>query len=334
MGFAKKVKYCKASVIIPNWNGVQLLKVCLEGLQKQTFSDFEVVVVDNGSNDGSAGFIKKKFPDVKLIELVENSGFAHAVNLGIKHCVGKYIILLNNDTKADKRFVEMLVKTADKKRDYGMIAAKMLQFRSPNLIDSAGDYIDVVGHANNIGLGEDKKKFEKAGEVFLVSGGASLFKREVFDVAGFFDEKYFAYMEDVDLCLRAQFKGIKGWYEPKAVVLHMHKETSKKNPAFLEYLQFRNMMMTIIKDFPIQILIQDLNFFKIILVNLNTCLFLIKKGFLKSALKAEIFIILNIFSLLKLRKQIQSGISVDREYLISIFRPKKITFFKLLGKGI
>jgi len=323
----------KGSVIIPNWNGEKLLKVCLPSLKKQTFKQFEVVVIDNGSTDGSVDYIKKYFPEVKLVELKSNSGFSHAVNLGIKICVGEYIILINNDTEVEKDCLKFLVKAADQRKDVGMIAAKMLKFNNPIIIDSAGDWIDRVGHAGNIGQGKkDGIEFNRSGFCFLVTGGGCLIKRQVFELIGFFDENYFAYMEDVDFCLRAQMRGFKGWYEPGAVIRHIHKATSNRNVPFTEYLQFRNMTQTIIKDFPLKLLLKNFNVLLIILVNLNTVLYFFKQGLWKEALKAEVYIIYHLPRLLKERKKIQSGIKVDIDYLVGNFRPKEITFYGLIKK--
>lgn len=314
-----------ASVIIPNWNGKHLLEVCLKSLQKQTFKDFEIVLVDNGSTDGSSDYIEKNFPNVKLVVLDKNYGFAAAVNKGIKASVGRYIILLNNDTEVDKDCLKYLIDSVKRKTEFSLFAAKMLNFYNREIIDSAGDYIDAVGHANNIGLGqEDNDEFKKEGEVFLVTGGGCLIKREVFEKIGLFDEDYFAYFEDVDFGLRAQMAGYKAWYQPKAIIYHIHKATSQKNRAFLEYLQFRNMMQTIIKDFPYEFLKKDLNLLKIILVNLNTIRFLGSEGFLISALKAEGYILLNLPKLFKKRSEIQKNRKVSVEYIIKNIRPRKI----------
>lgn len=323
----------KASVIIPNWNGEKLLKVCLPSLKRQTFKQFEVVVVDNGSTDGSVSYIKKSFPEIKLVELKSNSGFAAAVNLGIKICVGEYIILINNDTFVEKDCIKFLVKAAGRKKDIGMIAAKMLKFDNPKIIDSAGDWIDRAGHAGNIGQGEnDGPEFNKPGSCFMVTGGGALIKRRVFESIGFFDENYFAYMEDVDFCLRAQMKGFKGWFEPRAVIRHIHKATSSRNVPFTEYLQFRNMTQTIIKDFPSKFLFKNFNLIMIILVNLNTVLFFFKQGLWKEALKAEAYVIYHLPRLLKEREKIQSGITVNVDYLTGNFRPKEITFYGFFKK--
>lgn len=330
----KNKKFPEISVIIPNWNGSELLKKCLDSLKKQTYKDFEILVIDNGSSDGSVELMKKKYPEVNLIELKNNTGFAPAVNLGIKICTGLYMVLLNNDTVADKNCLRYLADSAKKKKDCGMIAAKILQMDNPGLIDSAGDYIDAVGHANNTGYGEkDGESFNAGKNIFLVSGGGCLIKREVFETADFFDADYFAYMEDVDFSLRAQLVGFKAWYEPRAVIYHKHKATSSKMPAFTEYLQYRNMTMTVIKDFPTELFLKDFNWLKIALVNLNTIRFLAGQGYLIEALKAEWFVAVNFFKLLKKRKKIQEGIKVPVGYILENIHPKKITFFGAFSKG-
>lgn len=320
-----KLKFPKVSVIIPNWNGKRLLKICLPSLLKQTFKDFEILVVDNGSVDGSSQYVKKNFPKIKVIELKGNGGFAHAANMGIKICTGEYMILINNDTKLGRRCLEYLVKAADFHKKVGMVACKMLKFYQPSLIDSAGAFINSAGQADNIGRGEkDGSSFDNDGPIFFVTGGGGLFKREVFEKVGFFDESFFAYYEDIDFCFRAQMKGFKGWYEPRAVIYHIHQATARKNPARLQYLLFRNMMQTIIKDFPVELLKKDWNFLKIILINLNTFRYLMFKGFLISALKAEFYIFLKLPKLLKKRAEIQNTIEVPISYILENIRPKKL----------
>lgn len=320
-----------ASVIIPNLNGKHLLKTCLASLYKQTLKNFEIIVVDNGSTDDSVQYVKKYFPKIQIISLDKNHGFAKAVNEGIKKSKTKFIMLLNNDTEVDKNCLKFLVEAIEIHQDVGFVAAKMLNFYHRDIIDATGDFIDEVGHANNIGLGEkDGPKFNKPGYIFLATGGGGLFRRELFKKVGFFDENFFAYFEDVDLCLRAQFQGFKGWYEPKAVIYHIHKATSSKNLTFLEYWQFRNMTQTIIKDFPMSILLKKWRWLKIILVHLNTIFYQLKNGFWWSPFLADLWIIFHLPQLLRERRKIQSNRKVSDEYIESFLKNKKITFWKLL----
>ncbi len=324
----------EASVIIPNWNGKHLLRVCLLSLRKQTLKNFEIILVDNGSVDGSVSYIKKYYPEVKVIGLDKNYGFAKAVNVGIKAAQGEYLALINNDTEVDKNCLHYLVKAADDHPEVGFVAAKMLNFYQRDMIDSAGDFIDVVGHADNIGRGQkDGPQFNKPGYVFLVTGGGGLFKRAVFKKVGYFDEDYFAYFEDVDLCLRAQMVGFKGWYEPKAKIYHIHKATADKIKSMVEYLQFRNLTQTVIKNFPISLFLKDFNWLKALLVNLNTIRFLASQGQALQALQAEAWILIHLPTLFKKRFEIQKSKNVLDEYLISNFREKKIRTLSFLGRA-
>ncbi len=330
----KKVKSPKVSVIIPNWNGLELLKHSLPSLKRQIYIDFEVIIVDNGSVDGSVKYIKQQFPEYRVIELPQNVGFAPAVNKGILAAKGEYLVLINNDTKVDKNCLKFLVETADK-LPVDMIAAKMINFYKAGIIDSAGDYIDAVGHANNIGYGQpDGPKYNQPGPLFLVTGGGCLIKRRVVDKIGLLDEDYFAYFEDVDFGFRAQLAGFKAWYEPKAVIYHVHKATSNRNKSLTEYWQFRNLTMTVIKNFPNKLLWHRANWLRIILVNLNTVRYLATQGYLKSALKAEWYILTHLDVLWRKRQKIQSLKVVDDQYIIDQVLPKKITLFGLFKNGI
>lgn len=323
------------SIIIPNWNGKHLLDDCLLSLNRQTQKNMEIIVIDNGSSDGSVEFIEANYPMVRLIKLQKNIGFSPAVNKGMAESKGKYIVLINNDTKSDNRAVEYLVKAAETHPEVGMVAAKMMQFFAPDTVDSAGDYIDAVGHANNIGYGQkDSEEFRKSGYVFLVTGGGCLLKRQMLEEIGFFDDDFFAYFEDVDLSLRAQLQGYKAWYEARSVIYHIHKATSSKNKPFTEYLQFRNMTINVLKNFPGYLLLNDFNWLKIILVNVNTIKYLAINGYLKSALRAEWYVLVHILEIINKRQEIQRKITVSKEYIISNVVPKKITFFGLLKKGI
>ncbi len=318
----------KVSVVIPNWNGESLLSVCLQSLKEQSWQDFQLIVVDNGSSDDSVQVIKKIFPKADIIQLEKNIGFAPAVNLGIEKAQSEYIFLLNNDTQVDNHCLQQIVKTADQKKDYALFAVKMINFYDHQKIDSAGAYITSVGHANGFGWQQsDGDQYNQAGAVMLVSGGGALIRKEVFTKIGLFDDRYFAYFEDVDLCLRAILAGYQSWYEPKAVVYHVHKATSQKNKPLTEYLQFRNMTMTLIKDFPTTFLLKDLNWLKIILVNLHTVWFLAANGYLKQALQAEWYVLSHLVPLLKDRWQIQHASQINKQRLIAQIVPKKIKLF-------
>lgn len=319
-----------ASVIIPNWNGEELLKDCLTSLFKQVLSNFEVILIDNNSTDNSLGYIRKNFPRVKIMKLEKNFGFARAVNEGVNVSNAKYVVLLNNDTAVDKNWLKSLVECGDSHPEVISVNSKLLNFYKRKIIDGMGILINEVGQAKSIGWQEeDKGQYESEAYIFGATGGASLFKRKDFIKVGFFDENYFMYSEEVDFAFRAQALGYKSIYCPKAVVFHKHKTTSKKMPDHLEYWQFRNMTQTIIKDFPSSILFRKWRWLKIILVHLNTIFYQLKNGFWWPPILADFWILFHLPRLLAERKKIQSNIKVSIDYMESFLVKKQITFWGL-----
>ncbi len=315
---SERGKLC--SVVIPNWNGIDYLKICLPSLKKQTYQNLEIIIIDNGSTDQSIQYITKNYKDILLIKLDKNYGFVKAVNLGIKKAQGEYLLLLNNDTEVDKDCIQRLVKVAQSNSQVGFVAPKLLNFYNRHQIDSAGDMINIVGHANSIGGGQkDSKKYSKASSVFLATAGGSLFKKQLFDEVGLLDEDYFIYFEDVDLCLRAQLKGFSGWYEPSAKVYHVNKGTMSKRSKQAEYLRFRNMTMTLLKNFPTKVLM--LNLPKIVMVNLRTAKNMAMNGYFKEAVLAETYLIWHLPAIFRKRVVIQSQRTVSDEYFKSNLKP-------------
>ena len=197
----------RVSIIILNWNGGQFLKECLESLAAQTFCDFETVLLDNGSQDGSVSYLHEAFPWARVIELPENIGFAAGNNRALTECCGEYIVTLNNDTKTVPDFLAELVRTADADRSVGMVAAKMLNFYETGRIDSVGISVAANGMGQNIGVGEqDYGQFDAPAEVFGPCAGAALYRREMLAETGFFDPDFFAYYEDIDLAWRCRLQ--------------------------------------------------------------------------------------------------------------------------------
>lgn len=242
------------SVIVINYNGKEFLKDCLESIYGQTYHNFELIVVDNGSTDGSVQFIKEKFPDTILIENKENLGFAVANNQGIEISKGKYIALLNNDTVVDRDWLKNLVTTAESSSENtGMWAGKILSLENPNIIDSVGGLIiSNDGIAKGRGrLERDIGQYDREEEVFIPSACAALYRKRMFDEVGLFDEDFFAYCEDTDLGLRARLAGWKTISAPKAVVYHHYSGTTGKYTSIKAYLVERNHIWLAIKNFPL-----------------------------------------------------------------------------------
>lgn len=320
----------QASVIIPNWNGKDLLENCLSSLYRQSFKDFEIILIDNGSSDESLKYVVEHYPQVRIIKLNRNYGFARAINEGVKNSLSEYVVFLNNDTSVNKDWLKNLIQCADLHPEVISVNPKLLNFQSKKIIDGVGILINEVGQAKSIGWQEeDLGQYNKEQYIFGATGGASLFRRLDFIKVGMFDEKYFMYSEEVDFAFRAQFLGFKSIYCPKAFVYHKHKSTAKKTPQHIEYWQFKNMTQTIIKDFPTVIILKKWRWLKIILVHLNTIFYQLKNGFWWPPFMADLWIFFHLIQLLRERRRIQSHRKVTDSYIESFLRDKRITFWKL-----
>jgi len=217
----------KVTVVIPNYNGMKYIRDCLDALRAlKRESTFHIIMVDNGSEDGSLEVIYREYPEVEVIALAENTGFCRAVNIGIKATKSPYVLLLNNDTVVQPGFVRALTETMESSKDIFSVSSMMLTMQDPTLIDDAGDRYCVLGWAYARGKGKKAVGFEKSTEVFAACGGASLYRRAVFEEIGFFDENHFAYLEDLDIGYRARIFGYRNVYEPKAKVIHAGSATS------------------------------------------------------------------------------------------------------------
>jgi GT2 family glycosyltransferase len=244
------------SVVIPNWNGKKFLAGCLDSLKTQTYEPIEVVIVDNGSKDGSVEYLQENYPYVKLVTFPVNTGFSPAVNAGIKASTGEMVALLNNDTVVDPNWMSELIKAMQEHPEAGSAGCKMLAYDDHTLLDGAGDGYRRGGLPGRIGHKErDTGRFNRKRYLLGACGGAALYRRELFDAIGLFDEDYFAYLEDVDLGLRAQAAGFKCIYVPTSIVYHLGCGTtgSGYSPLVVR-LSARNNWNTIVKNIPMPLL--------------------------------------------------------------------------------
>lgn len=254
----------RVSVLIPNYNGEAFIENCLASLKKQTYNDFDILVVDNNSADKSVEFIEQNHPDVQLVKLDQNYGFSRAVNEGIRRIESEFMILLNNDTKCDEHFVEELVKEIEKDDKVFSVSSKMLQMYSPDKIDGAGDLYCALGWAFALGKDRNKKHYNKACNVFSACGGASIYRRALFEQIGYFDELHFTYLEDVDVGYRARIMGYKNRFTPKALVYHAGSgSTGSRYNSFKVRIASRNSWYVIYKNMPTLQIIINLPFFLI-----------------------------------------------------------------------
>jgi len=248
------------SVIVVNYNGKGFLDRCLSSLLLTDYSNFEVILVDNGSSDGSADFVKDRFghdPRLKTIRNTVNLGFAEANNIGIRRTHGKYVALLNNDTLVDKRWLSELTKAMENDVSIAAAQSKLLLMDQPTRYDCAGGFMDYSGVVYARGrFAPDKGQYEKAEEIFTCIGAAMIVRREVLRKVGLFDSTYFFYYEEIDLCWRIRLAGYKVVYVPSSVVYHKGGGSVPKGTSqqifFQVYLLNRNSITTLLKNYDIQ----------------------------------------------------------------------------------
>ncbi|MCD8131347.1 MAG: glycosyltransferase family 2 protein [Lachnospiraceae bacterium] len=265
------------TIIIPNYNGLHYLGDCLDAILPQTKeADRHVLVVDNGSTDGSVDFLRT-YPGIETIFLPDNTGFCGAVNVGIRYSHTRYVILLNNDTKARPGYVQALIDGMERDEKLFSISARMLMMHSPDKIDNAGDLYTALGYAKGRGIGRPAVEYDKAAEIFSSCGGAAIYRRAVFDQIGLFDETHFAYLEDVDVGYRARICGWHSIYLPKAEVEHAGSGFSgSRYNSFKVSLASRNSVYLPWKNMPLLQLL--LNLPLLLLGYLVKTLFFVKKG--------------------------------------------------------
>jgi hypothetical protein len=240
-----------AVILIVNWNGRQHLERCLMAVYDQHFAGYYVVMIDNGSTDGSCEWVAAHYPQVEVIRLARNAGFAAANNVGIAATTSRYVITLNNDTQVDPDWLGALVDAAETDETVGLCASRLLLADRPEMIDSAGIEIDRFGFAWQRGHGRtDSGEYRVARDVFGPSAAAALYRRSMLNAIGGFDEDFESYYEDVDLAWRAQLAGWRCCYVPAARVLHVHSATGGRDPNRKHYLLTRNRWWAVIKNMP------------------------------------------------------------------------------------
>ncbi len=239
------------SVLIVNYNGLSHLEECLESLASQTFKDFEIVMVDNASVDGSLEFVEKCFPEVRCVKSFYNRGFAGGNNHGIAYCKGDYIFFLNNDTRVDAMALEELAKAVSGNPDVPVYASLLLNYYNPDVVDSAGDEIYRWGVPFAF-TGYPADNFKVQRDITSACGGAALYEKSLLEQIGAFDNDFFLVFEDVDLGLRARHAGVKIMLlVPSSKVFHKSSASmGGKRSATSFYYAERNLFLLIIKNFP------------------------------------------------------------------------------------
>ena len=245
------------SIIIPNYNGGDLLYNCINSIYKNiSIKDFEIIVVDNGSTDNSINRVKSNFQNVEIISSNSNLGYSGGCNLGATHASGKYLLFLNNDTEHSNEWIEKLVHFLDSNSKIAAVQPKILNIHNKKLFDyagGAGGFIDkfcfpfVQGRIFHT-LEEDHNQYNNPSRIFWASGAAFMIRSNIFKTLKGFDKIYFAYMEEIDLCWRAQAMGYKIYSVPDSFVYHYGKQTIKENTIKSHYLNHRNSWILFFKN--------------------------------------------------------------------------------------
>jgi GT2 family glycosyltransferase len=239
-------------VIIPNWNGARHLPDCLNALRLQTFRDFDVILIDNGSTDNSLKLLAQEYPEVKVIALASNRGYAGGCNVGLKAAASEVLVLLNNDTEVTPTWLQELLAALDQHPEAGMATPKVLLWDDRTRLHTTGDYVRTNGIPDSRGVWElDEGQYDREPYVFGASGVAPAYRRTMLDEIGLLDADYGSYCEDVDLCWRAQLAGYRCVYAPRAVLYHKVSATGKG--ALRSFYVARNTIWMLAKNLPQEI---------------------------------------------------------------------------------
>lgn len=308
----------KIAVVIPNLNGADFLSLAIDSLLAQSVS-CTIIVVENASTDTSQDILESYRDKIIVIKNEKNLGFAGGVNTGIRYALERdfgAIALFNNDAVADPKWLEELATVLETHEDTGIVTCR-LELADGKLLDSTGEFYTTWGLPYPRGRGESTAKFREDEYIFGASGGASLYRAEVFRKIGLFDETFFAYYEDTDISFRAQLAGIKIRYVPNAVAFHRQGETSKRMPGdFTVYQTFKNLPLLFVKNVPRRLLFSiGIRFYVAYFLILSKA---IVGGKGAAALQGLLKSILLFPHAIKQRSRIQKKCIVSSEYISSI----------------
>jgi GT2 family glycosyltransferase len=313
----------EVSVIVVNWNGKHFLEVCLTALRRQTFRDFETILVDNGSADGSVEFVRERFPEVRVLALGVNAGFAAGNNAGYEQARGEWIALLNNDTEADGHWLEEIHRASQEFPRAGSFASKMLFFDDRKRIDNCGFAATTAGTTVDLGRDEqDGPAWAEARKVFGACGGAAAYRRSMLEDIGFLDPEFFMTFEDLDLSFRGQLQGYECVFIPRAIVYHRLGATRKKNPAQDVFFSQRNIELAYLKNMPLAMMVAALP--HRLVYELGGAAYFTKLGVGTAFFKAKLDAMRRLPSVLRKREELQRRKILTNEQLRSLLLPYRL----------
>ena len=310
----------KITVIIVNWNGKHFLDACLGSLRRQTFRDFETILVDNGSGDGSVEFVRQSFPEVHLVALDENRGFTGGNIAGYEYASGELIVLLNNDTESHPQWLEEVYKASLQFPEAGSFASKMMYFDCRNKIENCG--FDVGTEGTTIDLGRDERdgpQWNSPREVFGACGGAVAYRRSMLDRIGFLDPDFFMVYEDVDLSFRARLQGYTCMYIPTAVVFHRYRATLGTRPVHQVFYSQRNIEFVYLKNMPAGLMLRSA--LQRFLYEVGAAIYFVRAGSGWTFLRSKLAVLRHLSRIYRKRQEIQRARSVQNSYILQVMQP-------------
>ncbi|MGI8623536.1 MAG: glycosyltransferase family 2 protein [Solirubrobacteraceae bacterium] len=311
----------RVTALVLTYDGRELLEEILPSLAAQEFRPFRTIVVDNGSSDGTAAWVREARPGCEVLRLEENVGVAAALNRGLALVHTEYVALLNNDLELEAGWLGALVAALDAHPRAASATGKMLSFHERGVFDAAGDLLHWSGAATHRGMGQpDMGQYDTPEAVFAPCAGAALYRRAAFDAVGPFDEAFFAYQEDVDWGLRAQLAGWTARYEPRAVAYHMGGATTRRTWGYYNALQRRNQVLVVLKDYPGRALAR--HSVKIALYQAGWVVASAKEGNLRRQLSALGEVAVALPRVVRQRREVQALRRVRIAYLDTVITPE------------
>jgi GT2 family glycosyltransferase len=313
------------SIVIPNRDGatprdgLTYLEMVLGTLREQSFQDFDVTVVDNGSTDNSVSYLRERWPDVRIVELPENMGFPTAINRGVGPSHGRYVALLNNDVELSVDWLALLVAELERDPRVGFVTGKVMRHDDRDVMEQAGQDFYTCGHFAARGLDQrDTGQYDEQRATAIVTAAAALYRREALDAVGGFDEDYFLYCEDGDVCLRMLLSGYSGLYVPEPKAFHVRGGTVGGKSDLQRFYLVRNALITLLKDPPVSVLLRSTP--KIVLYHWGQLVSARRDGYARTVLRAYRSFLRMVPATLRKRRAVQRGREISPAAFASLVR--------------
>jgi len=309
----------KISVIVVNWNGKHFLGECLSALRRQSFRDFETVLVDNGSEDGSVEYVRTHFSEANALALPDNRGFTGGNIAGYGQTSGELVVLLNNDTEAHPDWLAEIYRASQEYPKAGSFASKMLYFDERSRVENCGFDLGIAGATVDLGRDEpDGFAWSQPRTVFGGCGGAVGYRRTMLEDIGFLDPEFFMIYEDVDLSFRAQLRGYECVYVPGALVYHHYRATIRKVPSRQVFYSQRNIEFLYLKNMPLGLIVRSVP--QRLAYEVGATIYFFQTGAGAAFLRAKLDVVKCLPSILRKRREIQQRKTITNSQMRAIMR--------------